>query len=323
MRDITAAPVMECKRALKETAGDVKKAEVWLRKREMVKVKKKKDREVKEGVVHSYIHSDAKTGVLVKLCCESDFVARNKAFIALAHEIAMQAAAMKPKNAKELLSQEYIRDPKKKVEDLVNEAIAKFGENIKLEEFARLEIQMDPSESRGKMRKALEAFKSDLATIKVGRARPALVEQIKVAAYEGTVLELRELANITASDSQQIVISPWDKSIIRKISQAISELGLNLNPVVEGEIIRIRIPPLTEERKKEMEKLIHVKVERGRKMVRMIRNDVKSEIERLKGESGFSEDDIFRSLKDLQDLHNEFIEKIEGLGEAKRKEIGL
>jgi len=176
-------------------------------------------------------------------------------------------------------------------------------------------------EARSKMEKALEIVREGLRTIKVGRARPALVEKTKVRAYEGSVLEIRELAVIATPDPQQIVISPWDKSIIKKIALAISDSDLNLNPVFDEEVIRIKIPPLTEERKKEVEKLVEMKIEGGRKILRNIRNEVKSEIERLSGESGVSRDDIFKWLKDLQELFDEFKEKIEELGEEKKKEL--
>lgn len=140
LRKITAAPVMECKKALEETGGNMKRAKVWLKKKEMVRVKKKKDRTVKEGLIHGYIHVDKKVGAMVKIGCESDFVAKNKAFEKLTHEVCLQIASMKPKNVKELLVQEYIRDPQRTIADLINEAIAKFGENIKIEEIARFEI---------------------------------------------------------------------------------------------------------------------------------------------------------------------------------------
>jgi len=178
-------------------------------------------------------------------------------------------------------------------------------------------------ETRSKMEKAVWVVGEDLATIKTGRARPALVDKIKVEAYEGTSLELRELANITIAESQQIVINPWDKSVIGKICQAISQSGLNLNPIAEKGAVRIKIPVLTGERRKEMARLIDIKIEAGRKMIRNLRNEFKAEIEGLKGESGVSKDDIFRGLEDLQKLHNEFIDEVEKLGQEKKKEIGL
>lgn len=140
LREITSAPVMECKKALENSAGDMKKAQALLRKRDLLQAEKKKGEEAKEGVIHAYIHSDRRVGAMVKLCCQTDFVAKNKNFEVLAHELCLQIASMKPKNIKELLAQEYIRDPKKKVEDLLKEAMAKFGEKIKIEEFARFAV---------------------------------------------------------------------------------------------------------------------------------------------------------------------------------------
>lgn len=140
LREQIRAPVMECKRALEECQGDFKKAKSWLRKKGLVRVEKKKDREAKQGLIHCYTHSDGKIGAMIKICCESDFVAKNREFEKLSHELCLQVAAMKPKNVKALLCQEYIRDPKKTIKDLLNEAIAKFGENIKIEEFTRLEV---------------------------------------------------------------------------------------------------------------------------------------------------------------------------------------
>lgn len=140
LREATHAPVVECKKALETSGGDIKKAHAWLKKKDLVRVKKKKSETTTEGLIHSYIHSGGKVGAMVKVTCQTDFVARNKAFGELIHEIAMQVAAMNPKNIKALLKQEYIRDPERKIEDLVNEAIAKFGENIKVEGFVRLDI---------------------------------------------------------------------------------------------------------------------------------------------------------------------------------------
>jgi len=179
------------------------------------------------------------------------------------------------------------------------------------------------AKTREKMEKALQIAEENLETIKIGRARPALVENIRVEAYEGTTLTLKELASISVAGAQELIISPWDKSIIKKIAQAISQSELQLNPLVGREVIRIKIPPLTEERKQEILRLIQMKTEGGRKMIRAIRNEAKTEIEQLKGESGVSDDDIFRSLKDLQELHDEFIEKLEAMAQAKKTEIGL
>lgn len=140
LRKITGASVMDCKRSLEDCHGDLKKAKEWLEKKALVKSEKKRGRETAEGVVEAYVHAGGKVAALVKLACETDFVARNPEFLDLAHELAMQVAAMKPKSVADFLDQEYIRDPKTKIKTLIKQAMAKFGENIKILEFVRLEI---------------------------------------------------------------------------------------------------------------------------------------------------------------------------------------
>lgn len=140
LREETQASVADVKKALEEAAGDYEKAKEHLRKRGAEIAEKKKERETSQGLVEAYIHGNGKIGVLVKLSCETDFVARTQEFKNLAHEIAMQISAMDPKDVKNLLSQEYIRDPKLKIEDLVKEAVGKLGENIKVAEFSRIEL---------------------------------------------------------------------------------------------------------------------------------------------------------------------------------------
>lgn len=184
-------------------------------------------------------------------------------------------------------------------------------------------IQDILNQTREKMIKALEIIREDLSVVEIGRARPALVEKIQVAAYEGSFLTIRELANITAPDPQQIIISPWDKSILAKISQAIQQSDLKLTPVVDGEVIRLSIPALTQERLEEVKKLIEVKLESGRKILRGVRNEAKSAIDDLKDEPGVSEDDIYRGREELQKLSDEFVEKVETLGELKIKALKI
>lgn len=140
LRQETKAGIMDCRKALQESGGDLEKAKNWLVKKGALTAVKKADRETKAGLVEAYVHADGRVASLVKLVCETDFVARNEDFKKLAHEIAMQVAAMKPKNVKELMTQEYIRDTSKKIKDLVYEAIGKIGENIKIEEISRIEV---------------------------------------------------------------------------------------------------------------------------------------------------------------------------------------
>lgn len=140
LREKTQAGFSDCKMALEESNGDMKKAEEILRKKGFEKAAKKSDRETGQGLVESYVHQTGKVGVLVSVLCETDFVARTDEFKHLAHEIAMQIAAMNPKDVDALLKQEYIRDGSKVINDLVTETIAKLGENIKISEFKRSEI---------------------------------------------------------------------------------------------------------------------------------------------------------------------------------------
>ncbi|HUV47091.1 MAG TPA: translation elongation factor Ts [Candidatus Bathyarchaeia archaeon] len=140
LRFQTKAGVLNCRQALQESRGDLEKAKRWLRKKGMATVAKKKDRTVKAGIVEAYIHAGKQVGALVKLSCETDFVSKTKEFKNLAHELAMQVAAMNPKNISELLEQDSIRDSKQKVKDLVNQLIAKMAENVRIEAISRLKI---------------------------------------------------------------------------------------------------------------------------------------------------------------------------------------
>ncbi len=130
---------MDCRRALEETKGNAKTAEELLKKWGIEKSEKKADRETKAGMINSYIHG-GKVGVLLELLCETDFVARTDDFKNLSHELCLQIASMNPRDVKTLLSQEYIRDPKTKIEYLVKQTIGKLGENIIISRFTRYQL---------------------------------------------------------------------------------------------------------------------------------------------------------------------------------------
>ena len=139
LREETQASIADCRIALEDSDGDYKKALVWLAKRGAEIAEKKKERETSQGLVEAYVHN-GKVGVLLTLLCETDFVARTEEFKNLAHEIALQISAMNPADVKSLLSQEYIRDPKVTIEELVKSVIGKLGENIVVREFSRIEL---------------------------------------------------------------------------------------------------------------------------------------------------------------------------------------
>lgn len=140
LREETSASIADVKTALEETNGDYKKALGWLKKHGIEKAEKKANRETSQGLVESYTHQNGKVGALVEVLCETDFVARTDEFKNLCHEIAMQVAAMNPKDIATLLKQDYIRDGSFTIESLVKSAIGKLGENIVIKSFQRIEI---------------------------------------------------------------------------------------------------------------------------------------------------------------------------------------
>lgn len=140
LREDTQVSVSDCRKALEETDNNYKKAKEWLGTHGLEKAAKKSERETKQGLIDSYIHQNGRVGVLLEISCETDFVARTEDFKKLSREVAMQVAAMQPKDVDVLLKQEYIRDPSKTIEVLVKETIAKLGENITVKRFERFEI---------------------------------------------------------------------------------------------------------------------------------------------------------------------------------------
>jgi len=140
LRDETSASIADCRVALEETKGEYKKALEWIKKRAMEKAEKKSDRATSEGLVEAYIHQGGKVGVLVEMLCETDFVAKTDEFKSLSREVAMQVAAMNPKDVYALLKQDYIRDGSLTIEKLVKGVIGKLGENITIKRFVRFEI---------------------------------------------------------------------------------------------------------------------------------------------------------------------------------------
>lgn len=140
LREKTGAGIADCRKALEEAKGDFKGAEELLKSWGIDKAASKADRVVGAGLVETYIHSGGKVGSMVEINCETDFVARTDEFKSLCHEVAMQVAAMDPKDVEDLKKEEYIRDSSKTVEDLIKETIAKVGENIQIKRFMRFEL---------------------------------------------------------------------------------------------------------------------------------------------------------------------------------------
>jgi len=171
-----------------------------------------------------------------------------------------------------------------------------------------------------KMPKSIQALKRDLETIRTGRATPALVESIHVDAY-GVSTPLNQMATISAPDPKLLVITPWDKSIVGNIAKAIQKSDLGLNPINDGAALRLVIPPPTEERRKELGKVVRKRVEDAKVAVRNIRRDVVEELRKLEKDKEISQDENRRAMDRLQKLTDSFIEQATQVGQAKEKEI--
>jgi len=181
---------------------------------------------------------------------------------------------------------------------------------------------MDEASIRVKMQSAVDSLVNDMSSIRTGRATSALVENIVVPAYGGTQrLRIMELASISSPDPTQIVISPWDKSIIGDIGKGIQEANIGFNPSIDGEVIRIVVPPLTTEDREKYVKLLSVKLEGGRVMIRQIRGDEMHEIKKKFEAKEITEDEKFGQEKKLQELTDQFVGKIEEMGEKKKAEL--
>lgn len=171
-----------------------------------------------------------------------------------------------------------------------------------------------------KVEKTLQHIRHDISTLRTGRASAQMLDSVSVEAY-GTRMRINEVGNVSVPDPTLIVISPWDKSLLGVIEKAVASAGLNLHPVVDGDIIRIMVPSLTEERRKEMVKLLHQKIESGRVMLRNVRGETRKEIERMKDTAGISQDVLQTDLQELDKKVKEFMEQIDALASEKEKEL--
>jgi len=175
-------------------------------------------------------------------------------------------------------------------------------------------------ETEEKMRTSLEILKRELASIRTGYAMPALIEHIKVE-YGGVPLPLNQIAGISAPAARLLVIQPWDRGSIHSIEKAILKSDLGLNPVSDGNIIRLNIPELTEERRQELTKIVRRRVEEGRVAIRNLRREAINELKGLEKGEGISQDEHKRILDQLQKLTDSFIADIERIGQNKEAEL--
>ncbi len=176
------------------------------------------------------------------------------------------------------------------------------------------------SDAESRMKKSLAAMQEEFDTIRTGRASAALFEKIKVE-YYGNPTPLNQVASISIPESRLVVIQPWDKGLLNEIEKAIQKSELSLNPSNDGKVIRINIPPLTEERRKEYVKIAKNMAEQARVAIRNIRRDANDELKKQQKAGDISEDDEKRGEDEIQKLTDSYVEKINQALEEKEKEI--
>ena len=176
------------------------------------------------------------------------------------------------------------------------------------------------AQAKTRMEKAVEDFRKDLASVRTGRANVSLLDQIRVD-YHGTPMPINQLGALTVPDATMIVIAPWDPGAVSLIDKAIRTSDLGLNPANDGKVVRVPIPPLTEERRRELVKHMHKVLENHRTAVRNIRRDIKEAVEKLEKDKKISEDDRKRSLDELEKLTHSETKKIEDLAAVKEREV--
>jgi ribosome recycling factor len=178
------------------------------------------------------------------------------------------------------------------------------------------------SQTRTKMQKSFDVTKTDLMSVRSGRATPALVENIVIIAYEGSQkLKLMEMATISAPDARSILITPYDATTVTDIVKGIQESHAGLNPVSDGDVVRVTIPPLSEEQRKEYLKLANAKLEAGKIMIRQVRQEAMKDLKRAKDDKQIGEDEEKVGEKKVQELTDSMVHEIEEMGNRKEEEL--
>jgi ribosome recycling factor len=181
-------------------------------------------------------------------------------------------------------------------------------------------IEEIKADAKDRMGKSIEALKQELGKIRTGRAHASLLDHIRVE-YYGSEVPLSQVANVSVEDSRTLTVSPWEKPMVQVIEKAIMTSDLGLNPSSAGTVIRIPMPPLTEERRKDLVRVVRSEAEGARVAIRNIRRDANSDFKDLLKEKEISEDDERRAEDDIQKLTNQFVEQIDKLLAAKEAEL--
>jgi ribosome recycling factor len=183
-----------------------------------------------------------------------------------------------------------------------------------------MEAEAIKKSAEERMKKAVKALEDEFKTIRTGRASAALFENIRVEYYEQK-MPLNQVATISVPEARLVIIQPWDRSVLPEIEKAIQKSELSVNPANDGKVIRISIPPLTEERRKELAKVAKGIAEKSRVTIRNIRRDTNEELKKLEKDSKLSEDQAKRGIDDIQKLTDKYIEEINSVLGKKEKEI--
>jgi ribosome recycling factor len=170
------------------------------------------------------------------------------------------------------------------------------------------------------MEEAIDRLRKSLTKVRAGRANPAMLDGVRVDNY-GSMMPLNQVATVSVGDARLLVIKPWDRNMIGPVEKAINAQNLGLNPQSDGVVIRLAIPPLTEERRKEYVRMLHKLAEEGRVNVRHARKDANDEVKHRQKDEGLSEDDIRREQGEVQKLTDQFIAKIEEMLKHKEAEV--
>ena len=176
------------------------------------------------------------------------------------------------------------------------------------------------SDAERKMARAVEAMERDLQGVRTGRASTALVERIHVE-YYGTSTPLNQLAGISVPEPHQIVIQPWDRGVLGAIEKAITKSDIGLMPNVDGTVVRLNIPPLTEERRKDLVRVVHKRMEEARVEIRNLRRDAAEHLKREERDGAMGADDARRELESLQRTTDRYVAEVDRVGAAKEQEV--
>jgi len=186
----------------------------------------------------------------------------------------------------------------------------------------KYKMEQPINSAREQMKKILEVMKTDLSTVRTGRAVPSLVENITINAYAGTAkMRVLELAHVSVSDSQTLLVTPFDSTIIGEIQKGIQEANIGLTPSIDGNVIRISIPLLSEERRQELVHLVNQKLEGGKIQIRQVRHEAMNEVKKMLEDKNISEDDSARLEKEVQKLTDDTISELDNLGRKKEEEL--